>query len=200
MALTVCIVSYGYGHLAAHAIESVLNQTQQPDKIIFIDDGKGDCRHIPKLYLDIDFDERKENLGITESFNSALYGYVDTTEVMFMGADNWLHPLAIELMSAQQQDINSSDMYVVGAGEDAWKDYPEIQDDYPIWRLQGSAHGCSIYNVQWARDVGGYETSSNSEKNESDSMLFNKMIDAGATLGYVRRPLIYWRKHLWNSQ
>lgn len=193
-------MSYGYGHLAAHCIESVLSQTRMPDKIVFIDDGKGDCRHIPKLYPDIDFTERPKNLGITDSFNSALFGYVDTEDVMFVGADNWLHPKAIEYLSSAQQDINSCDLYVTGAGTDAWRDFPETQDEYPVWRLQGSAHGCSIYDVKWARDVGGYDTNINSPKNESDALLFNKMIDAGATIGYVRRPLIYWRQHRWNTQ
>lgn len=194
--MEVVIMSYGYGHLAAHAIESVLSQTQSPERIIFIDDGKGDCRHIPRLYPQVDFHERKKNLGITDSFNSALYGHVKGEQVLMLGADNWLHPLAIELMSKESRDIVTTDLYVVGIG-DLWKAYPETQDGYHIWRQP--IHGCSLYNVKQARDVGGYEASGG-EKNESDTMMFNKMIDAGASLGYVRRPLIYWRQHVWNTQ
>ena len=41
--ITVVIASYQYGHLAAHCIESVLCQSRKPDKILFVDDGVGDC-------------------------------------------------------------------------------------------------------------------------------------------------------------
>lgn len=39
--LTVVIDSFGYGHLADHCIESVIGQSKQPDKILFVDDGWG---------------------------------------------------------------------------------------------------------------------------------------------------------------
>jgi hypothetical protein len=54
--ITVVISSYKYGHLAAHCIESVLCQTKKADKILFVDDGVGDCHHLPKLYPSIEVD------------------------------------------------------------------------------------------------------------------------------------------------
>ena len=44
--LTIVIASYRYGHLAAHCIESILSQTKAPEKILFVDDGVGDCGHL----------------------------------------------------------------------------------------------------------------------------------------------------------
>ena len=40
--ISVCIFSYNYSHLVAHAIESVLSQTRKADKIYVIDDGAKD--------------------------------------------------------------------------------------------------------------------------------------------------------------
>jgi hypothetical protein len=50
MTYSLVIASYKYGHLAAHAIETALSQSKPFDKIYFVDDGVGDCAHLPKLY------------------------------------------------------------------------------------------------------------------------------------------------------
>lgn len=42
MTIQVNIISYGYAHLAAHCIESVLSQTRKPDRVLVVDDGKHD--------------------------------------------------------------------------------------------------------------------------------------------------------------
>ena len=70
--ITINIVSYRYGHLVAHCLESVLGQTVKPDVIRVYDDGVGDCRHIKQLYPEVEFIERKGNLGIIANFNQAL--------------------------------------------------------------------------------------------------------------------------------
>ena len=53
--ITVVIASCKYGHFAAHCIESILSQTVQPDEIFFVDDGVGDCSHLPKIYPKIKY-------------------------------------------------------------------------------------------------------------------------------------------------
>jgi glycosyltransferase involved in cell wall biosynthesis len=114
MSITVIVLSYRYGHLVSQAIESVLSQTRQPDKILVIDDGVGDCRHVPKLYPEVEFHERHKNLGQLKSFQDAL-SRVETKRYMILGADNWLSLDALERLEKEEADIVSYDIIVVGA-------------------------------------------------------------------------------------
>lgn len=189
------ITSYNYGHLAAHAIESALNQTKKFDEILLIDDGVGDCQHLRKLYSEIRILQRRSNLGIVRNFNKAL-NQVTTNKVLFLGADNWLHPRTLEMLSGDKSDIVTYDCYMVGHW-DMTKTAQYEQDGYVAWKTNGTPHGSSLYNVELARQVGGYEASGN-KHTEEDSVLFNKMIKAGASVGYIERPLLYYRMHKGN--
>lgn len=171
-------MSYKYGHLAAQAIESVLNQTKQFDVIRFYDDGAGDCAHLPDIYPEVEFILRPKNLGIIDNFNDAL-NRTDTEQTMFLGADNWLHPKTLELLSTAKEDVISYPAWLVK------------QSDYERWE-PGVPHGSSLYNVALAKKVGGYEASGN-EHTEEDSELFKKMKQAGATIGLVDIPLLFYR-------
>lgn len=181
MTVTVNICSYKYGHLVAHCIESVLSQTKRPDVVKVYDDGVGDCKHVKKLYPEVELVERKANMGIVDNFNDALER-VTTDRVIFLGADNWLHPQAIEMMSAGVEDIVSCDAWIVGEGK------------YKRWTLHYQPHGSAMYNADFAREVGGYQASGR-ENSEEDSELFKKMFEAGATFHRVDKPLLYYRRH-----
>lgn len=178
------IMSFCYGHLVCQALESVLNQTKLPDVIKVYDDGIGDCFFVEEKYPEIELIEREKNLGIVDNFNDALE-HVTTDRVMFLGADNYLHPEAIELMSAKEEDIVSCDAWIVGEGK------------YRRWTLPTQPHGSAMYNVDFAREVGGYQASGR-EHTEEDSELFKKMMNAGATFARVDKPLLYYRTHKWN--
>ena len=95
--ITVIIASYRYGHLAAHCIESLLSKTLSPSKILFVDDGGMDCKHLPGLYTDIEYTMRPKNLGTVHNFQDML-SRVETEYVLFIGADNWLRSDSIELL------------------------------------------------------------------------------------------------------
>ena len=102
--ITLIIASYGYGHLAAHCIESALSQTVSPARILFVDDGAHDCLHLEDLYPEIEFIHRTQNLGTVANFQDML-SRVDTEYVMFVGADNWIRSDTIELLSREKADI-----------------------------------------------------------------------------------------------
>ena len=70
--ITVVIASYQYGHLAAHCIESVLCQSRPADKILFVDDGVGDCNHLPKIYPEVEYVLRDINMGTAKNFHDML--------------------------------------------------------------------------------------------------------------------------------
>ena len=115
--ITVVVSSFFYGHLASHCIESLLGQTKLPDKIIFVDDGAHDCEHLPRLYPEVEYVIRENNLGVVDNFDDMLQR-VQSEFVMFIGADNWLRSDAIEtfeyVLLNNSCDIITYDIVVTG--------------------------------------------------------------------------------------
>lgn len=201
----VVISSYKYGHLASHCIESVLCQTKKFDNIWFVDDGAGDCQYLLKLYDDrgINFVIRENNLGIVGNFSDMLMNKVNTDYVMFLGADNWLRPDTLELLSYQMDkpvaDIVTYDIIVTGELRE------EIQNTYSSWmhkhegdyywsrRMQH--HGSMLYNVKMAKKLGGYARNNISGRTDEDLNLWDKMIKDGAVVKHLSQALLYYRRH-----
>ena len=177
--ITVNIMSYKYGHLAAHCIESVINQSHKPDVIRFYDDGIGDCGHLPEIYPEVEFVLRPENLGVVANFNDALER-TTTDRVLFLGADNWLDPTTIEKCLQRTEDMVSYDANKYHAGR------------IEYWHLSNFPHGSAMYNTQMAKDVGGYEASGGVHS-EEDMVLFSRMKHAGGSLYIIEEPLLQYR-------
>ncbi len=192
MTITVVIASYKYGHLAAHAIESVLAQTKKADSILFVDDAAGDCTHLPLLYPELDYTLRIKNLGVVANFNDMLQK-VHTDRVVFLGADNWLRQDALERLSYSLADVTSYDVAIVGEKKDGL--IGAVGGE--IWK--GVLHGSSMYNVQMAKDQGGYERAQGTEHTEEDRMLFTKMLNAGGSRAHLDQPLLFYRRHRSNG-
>jgi len=198
--LTVAIMSYKYGHLAAHCIESIQSQSQPPENILFVDDGGGDCAHLPTLYPSVDFILRPQNLGIVENFQDILMNKITTERVLFIGADNWLSSDAIQEISqaANKADIITYDLLVTGNQKD------EILNRHPkevhasrgdwYWDRSSGHHGSMMYRVDKAREVGGYAHSGRN-RSEEDQVLYRRMINAGATRKHIAKALLYYRRH-----
>lgn len=201
--ITVVICSYNYGHLVAHAIESVLCQTKLPDQILVVDDGAHDgVDEVASLY-GVDVLRRKDNMGIVANFNDVLFNHVRGDRVIFLGADNWLHPQTIEKLSAYQQDIVTYPITLWGTEATSFVAKNGIkveqQNGYYIWSPD-RPHGSSLYNVSLARQSGGYAGNPNSKKSEEDSMLFSAMLNNGASIAVHPEPLLYYRRHQRNFQ
>ena len=196
------ICSYGYGHLAAHAIESALCQTKQFDKIWFVDDGKGDCGHLIPLYdKRVTFKLRDNNLGIVENFNDMLLG-VNTDYVMFLGADNWLRPDALKLLSEVEADIVTYDIIVTGELRNEIHQFyshhmREYQGDY-YWSRLMQHHGSMLYNSDLAKKVGGYAHNKTSSRTDEDLNIWDKMRNGGAKVSHIGQGLLYYRRHIEN--
>lgn len=196
MSITVNIMSYKYGHLVSQAVESVLSQTLKPDVIRVYDDGIGDC-DVSKYPVELI--KRETNLGIIDNFNDALLR-TETDKVLFLGADNWLRPDALEEMNNANVDICGSYVNLFGTEVDEFRvGLPtEYKDGYFVWK-PNALHGSSLYNVSLAKNF-GYKRNPHSVKSEEDSMLFNQMKQAGATTTIVEEPLLYYRRHKQNFQ
>lgn len=191
------ISSYKYGHLASQAIESALAQSKHFDKIWLVDDGVGDCGHLPNIYPEVNYVFRETNLGTVDNFQDML-NRVDTDYVMFMGADNWLRDDTLELLSKQDTDIVMYDILVTGERKHEIKNrHPKEIMEYEggfWWSRKGGHHGSMLYNTQKAKQVGGYNDG-HGRRTLEDLSLFNRLLSSGATISHVDEPLLYYRRH-----
>jgi glycosyltransferase involved in cell wall biosynthesis len=218
MTYSLVIASYRYGHLAAHAIESALSQYSfldtetawfgNPpdslaisfDKIYFVDDGAGDCTHLPKLYPQVEFILREKNIGIVDNFQDML-NRVQTDYVMFLGADNWLRSDTLFELSQYKEDIITYNIMVTGElKEEIARLYPHTTSKSQFgdirWKRPHQHHGSMMYRVSKAKEVGGYEKHRpDGERTDEDYALWDKMTEAGATIKYVDDYFLYYRRH-----
>lgn len=193
----IVISSYRYGHLAAHAIESVLSQTNQFDTIYFVDDGVGDCTHLPSIYPEVKYVFREKNLGIVDNFQDMLYRVTETM-VMFMGADNWLRSDALEKLKlyGNDADVITYDIMITGEKKQEFaKYYPNdttFHNGDIYWERHGSYLGSMLYDIEFVKGVGGYLPSNHTE----DFDLWDRMIVlGGAKVSYIDAPLLFYRRH-----
>jgi glycosyltransferase involved in cell wall biosynthesis len=137
MSVCVAICSYGYGHLAAQAIESVLSQTRKPDQILLVDDGKHDGITTLGSRYNIETIIRVQNLGVVKNFNDILFKHVKTDKLLMLGADNYLHPQTIEKLTELDADIISYDITLIGTDVDEFRKQVPTHEltGYHIWRF-----------------------------------------------------------------
>ena len=196
MKIQVNVMSYKYGHLVAHCVESLLAQTRKPDVIKVFDDGAGDCKHLKSIYPEIELIERSENLGIVKNFDDALKNHTNTDSVMFLGADNWLRPDALDMLSKVDADIVTYDIIVTGEYKDEitkrHKDQiRQSRGDY-YWDRSSGHHGSMLYSVDFGKRAG---YSSPPGRTVEDLVIFNKMLDLGATRKHLPEALLFYRRH-----
>ena len=200
--ITIVISSYKYGHLAAHCIESVLSQTIKPEKILFVDDGVGDCSHLVDLYPEVEFILREENMGTVDNFQDMLMR-VDTEYVMFLGADNWLRDDTIQLLTEEIKsdptiDILTYDIHVTGELKDkwvgGWSRNVRVKD-MGGWYLNMSSshHGSMLYRTKLGQSVG--YTRGSGKNTEEDKQIYNGMLKKRANKKHLSQSLLYYRRH-----
>ena len=193
--LTVVVASYRYGHLAAHCIESLLSQTRTPRRILFVDDGVGDCGHLPEIYPEVEYVLREENLGTVDNFQDMLMR-VETEYTMFLGADNWLRSDAVEKLLGLEADIVTYEIMVTGEFKMGHRDAglsDTNRNGDVYWRWDGH-HGSMMYRTALGQ-AAGYAQKEGRANTEEDWVLWDRMRGAGATVAHVAEPLLYYRRH-----
>lgn len=198
--ITIVISSFHYGHLASHCIESILSQTKKPERILFVDDGAGDCGHLQKLYPDIEYILRSDNLGVVNNFDDMLRR-VTSEFVMFVGADNWLRSDAVELLEQvanNNTDVITYDIIVTGElkKEIIHRHPNEVHQscgDY-YWTRLGH-HGSMLYRTSLGKQIGYKQRIENSAHTEEDWNLWNQMIKLNAKVVRIPQALLYYRRH-----
>lgn len=200
--ITIVISSYKYGHLAAHCVESILAQSKVPERVLFVDDGVGDCKHIKDLYPEIEFYEYPVNYGTVKNFQNMLEK-VTSEYCMFIGADNWLRSDAIEMFTKiidiNNPDIITYDMILTGQLKETRVPYhrEEIQQhqgDY-YWSRKLKHHGSMLYRTELAKNVGGYLRYGNAHHTLEDLGLWERMVKSGAKVSYIGEGFLYYRHH-----
>jgi len=176
----------------------VLSKTKKTVKIYFVDDGVGDCGYLVDIYPELTYILRPENLGTVKNFQDMLER-VETDYVMFLGADNWIRPDTLELLSAIDGDIIGYDIYVTGSEAPIWtqKITTSLEKGYYRWKTQGTYHGSCLYNVEMAKRV-GYKPIKEGliKETQEDRYLFTNMIRKHqARYKYLPEPLLYYRRH-----
>lgn len=196
--ITIVVASYKYGHLAAHCIESLLSQTRKPDRILFVDDGVGDCNHLPALYPEVEYVMREKNLGVVKNFQDMLMR-VEGGKCMFLGADNWLRADALEILDRVEADIVTYDIMVTGESkEEIFRRHFEEtgwEEGDIYWDRSSGHHGSMLYNTELAQKVG---YSSPPGRSVEDWVLFNGMMERVAVHKHVPQALLYYRRHRTN--
>jgi glycosyltransferase involved in cell wall biosynthesis len=202
--LTVVIASAGYGHLAAHCIESVLCQTRPADKILFVDDAFGDCAALQDKYS-LEWIFRPNNLGVTDNFQEVLMHRVHTEYVIFVGADNWLRPDTLELVTEKiketSADIITYDTVITGTDRrNIVNNNPECrpyQGDF-YWSRENDYHGSMAYRVDLAKRLGGYVEARQWSLPAEDLGLWTRLKAGGAQVAHIPQGLLYYRRHKHN--
>ena len=194
--ITVVISSYQYGHLAAHCIESVICQSRKPDKILFVDDGVGDCIHLPKIYPEIEYVLRENNMGTVANFQDMLMR-VTTDKCMFLGADNWLRSDTLEILDKIDADVVLYDIVVTGDSKRGLinrhgNEMSPFNGDL-YWDRYNKHHGSMLYNTKLAQSI-GYK-STGGINSEEDQYMFYEMKKRNAKISWIKEGLLYYRRH-----
>jgi GT2 family glycosyltransferase len=216
--LTLIIVNHNYGHFISECIESVRNQSLIPIEVHVVDDFSSDGSRdlLPSLVDTEKLFLNEENLGIVDNFNNAMTR-VTTEFAMFLGADNYLHPRALELVGRALSknptyDIAYFDMMIVGplASELASKvnakkvgrstrdnsdvfywEFPDFtKDSAEKLKSNNFINGSAVFRRQTFNKVGGYK-----KTYPEDHNLWVRMVENGSEAIRVPEPLLYYRQH-----
>ncbi len=195
--ITIIVASYKYGHLAAHCIESLLSQTKLPERVLFVDDGVGDCNHLPKIYPDVEYVMREKNMGTVDNFQDMLMR-VTTQYTMFIGADNWLRSDTIEKLTEHTPaaDIVTYEVMVTGeykTGHPA-SNLPDAMKEGDVWWRRDGHHGSMLYRTSYGQSA-GYAKREGGINSEEDWVLWDRMMAMNAHRVHVPEPLLYYRRH-----
>lgn len=201
--ITTCIVvNWNYGMFLRECLDSIINQTVQPQRIIIADDASTDSSH----GIIAEYAERYPGFIVpiinlmrvgTIANENAAAELVDTKYMFYMDADDTAEPTYLEkcervIMNANDDKlaIVYSDMMKFGDWSGLWA----VIDWDPISLRQGNyINGHSVVlkkafdSVGGLRDTGGFE----------DHQLWVDLIDKDPSYYgvHIPEPLINYRRH-----
>jgi len=192
--ITVIIPCYNYAEYVAETIESVLAQTRKPDEIIVINDGSTDdsLKHISK-YSDMVTIINQKNMGIVKTKNLG-YKTAKSDWVIFLDADDKIKPTYIDRLVSESRkssaDVTYSGMQFFGKEKGNFLSRPF--SEYTL--LKGNyINNSALIRRQLLVYSGGYKQEMSF--GYEDWELYLTLAEKGARFGYVRSPLLMYRRH-----
>lgn len=196
--LSVVIPYYKGAGVIREAVQSVLDQTLQPDEIVICDDGSPDDLEaaLGPLRERVEI-VRKANGGISSAMNAAaaaaggeLLVQLDQDDVFLPGR---LEAVANASVAQPQADIVATDAFIEYAGERVVR-LAELHPFHPTDQRRAVLTSCFVLWPAIRRSrlaaVGGYDESFPVMQ---DWECFIRLVLDGATVAYVDEPLYRWR-------
>lgn len=142
--ITIIITAFNAEEYISRCIESILNQTYKPIKIVIINDGSTDgTLNILQKYLEQITIYNTENKGVANARNLGIEK-CNTKYFMFADADDYLEPNAVELLLKELQASNS-DM-VMGSISHCLEEKIELTDNKYEYLFN---HKIEYFMVPW---------------------------------------------------
>lgn len=194
--VTVVIPCYNYGDHVAEAIDSVLNQSVLPKKIIIINDGSTDnSKEVIDSFKGNKLIEivHKKNSGVIATKNLGI-SMSETYWTLFLDADDMLAKnfLAETLRMSGNglKDIVYTDMRLFGAVNDIFRAKP-----FSVHTLLKTNYinNSALIKTTRLKQIGGYKTVMN--HGLEDWELYISLIEAGAKPQYLPLALVKYRQH-----
>ena len=170
-------------------------------RVTAVDDGAGDCEHLQKLYPEVEYVLREQNLGVVDNFDDMLRR-VNSEYVMFVGADNWIRSDTVEafeeVATKHNCDVITYDIMVTGELKNEIlnrhpREVSQVQGDF-YWERNGH-HGSMLYRTKLGQEIGYRKRVENSTHTEEDWNLWNEMLKRNARVVRVPQAFLYYRRH-----
>lgn len=193
--VTVVITCYNYGDYVAEAIDSVLDQTHKPARVIILNDGSTDnSKEVIDGYGDRVEAVHQSNLGIVRNKNKGI-DMVDSLYTIFLDADDTLPPDYIEktlrFARLNSKDVVYTDVQYIGAKNDYVKAGKFSPDRF---RMGNFIHNSALISTEYLKRIEGY--SLDMVDGYEDWEIYIRLHKSGARFGYIQdQPRLNYRQH-----
>ena len=191
--VTIVIPSYNYEMFLSQAIESALNQTTKPFKIIVIDDGSKDSSiEIAKRFAGVELVE-KSNEGVIKTKNLGI-SLSTTTWTIFLDADDKLDNNYIEKLLDEAEREKSDVVYTDVEFFGSVKGRSEAGEFTVARLLDGNfVHNSALIRTNALKISNGYKQEMS--KGYEDWELYVTLAEQGCKFSYCKNTVLYYRQH-----
>jgi glycosyltransferase involved in cell wall biosynthesis len=209
--LSVVIPCYNAESYLAQALQSVLDQTHPVSEVVIVNDGSTDgslaliqewAAKYPELIRVFDQPNRGVAFTRTEAIRQASY-----TNVVTLDADDYLHPNAVEewlryakkypkykLIYSDYYRINPDGEVTAEINKSKRRTDPLEGSILPTMLWENVVDGIAFVKRAPALEVGGYAVEGEHQRSIGEDILLGfRLLLAGYEIGYLQKPLFYYR-------
>ncbi|MBF0146490.1 MAG: glycosyltransferase [Magnetococcales bacterium] len=193
----IIVTAHNYGRFLSQCLESVLAQTiRETWRLVVVDDGSTD--DTPEIIARYDRDDRVTALrlhgvGLASAANVGIAA-IKSEWVIRLDADDWLHPLCLEMLYAtavsRNVDLTYGDYLVVDGEGHLVGEGRQVEDPASAGHeFSPPAAGCLYRRSCW-REIGGYNESLRYQEDFDFWLKFTERFQTRR----VPYPLYYYRR------